>query len=714
MKAQHQRSPAIAHREPSPKPVVMAANPPLLGSASASSQLPHLRNRRHAVGRGRALNCGRKSCYAARWKAILFVILAIASMPGALPAARNSPVKVPLSLLPTLQSSVLHDLNHGPLLIRGEAPGIPRVVLRVTTSLGLSAQSAVPVKEGRFAVAYPTGFPGAPPITPGVLFVDACPAETPTTNGSGLFQAEMAVIIYDRAARTLPCLPTAFMNDLLDRAGNRDTRCVEWPVMRSLVNLYLRSRGARLAGIGRTEFDLNRPADLAWFKRNLGIYDFDHRDRDWTSPLGHRVARTFWQAAWDSWFNNSNNHPWDGNPSNRAPDNFVPYTFANDFADLLLVYLMQRQIPRPMDDNLETICLEGTANLLAMQHRDPTNFALVDRRGRREISGPGAFRYGMFVNGEYLTEGRGWFYNTNHLDYANGGVFNGRATWALGEAFRGASARQASELRQALVLALRFCLLDSQKSGYAKTTRAGRAYWRDAGEHAYLVLGMIEACATAPNMEVPLGKNGSRISLAQATADALNALVDLEKPHHQWAVYPDVDSVAVTALARGAAVPPLHSHPDAPRWRRVATRVADAWMAARVDPAEYPPPVIHFGLRTQPEVMTFKWSHLAPHLSKRNTIYLYQTGHWIRALANLYTLTGESRYRDRAQAMIAYLCGANPWHVRLLNELGGVYNWVEDMDGDGTEDWLKQDMYPESTAYCQLGILHFLAGSIAR
>jgi hypothetical protein len=46
--------------------------------------------------------------------------------------------------------------------------------------------------------------------------------------------------------------------------------------------------------------------------------------------------------------------------------------------------------------------------------------------------------------------------------------------------------------------------------------------------------------------------------------------------------------------------------------------------------------------------------------------------------------------------------------VRLFNELGGVYNWVDDMDGDGVEDFLKQDQYPESTAFCQIGIFHLM------
>ena len=64
--------------------------------------------------------------------------------------------------------------------------------------------------------------------------------------------------------------------------------------------------------------------------------------------------------------------------------------------------------------------------------------------------------------------------------------------------------------------------------------------------------------------------------------------------------------------------------------------------------------------------------------------------------------------------MISYLCGDNPWGVRLLNEIGGVFsNWVEDRDGDGIEDDLKQDMYPESTAFTLIGLyrlLHAIGG----
>lgn len=58
--------------------------------------------------------------------------------------------------------------------------------------------------------------------------------------------------------------------------------------------------------------------------------------------------------------------------------------------------------------------------------------------------------------------------------------------------------------------------------------------------------------------------------------------------------------------------------------------------------------------------------------------------------------------------MVGYLCGDNPWGVRLLNEMGGVYNWVEDRNSDGIEDYLKQDMYPESTAFTLIGLFHLL------
>jgi hypothetical protein len=110
--------------------------------------------------------------------------------------------------------------------------------------------------------------------------------------------------------------------------------------------------------------------------------------------------------------------------------------------------------------------------------------------------------------------------------------------------------------------------------------------------------------------------------------------------------------------------------------------------------------------------MTYNWSRLSPSWGSRNYIFFYQSGHWIQALSRLYALTGEPRYRRRAEAMVSYFCGDNPWGLRLINEIGGVYNWVEDRDGDGVEDNLKQDMYPESTDFCQIGIMHLMRAII--
>ena len=55
--------------------------------------------------------------------------------------------------------------------------------------------------------------------------------------------------------------------------------------------------------------------------------------------------------------------------------------------------------------------------------------------------------------------------------------------------------------------------------------------------------------------------------------------------------------------------------------------------------------------------------------------------------------------------MVSDLCGHNAWQARLFNELGAVYNWTDDANRDGVQDQLRQDLYPESTAFCQIGIL---------
>jgi hypothetical protein len=313
----------------------------------------------------------------------------------------------------------------------------------------------------------------------------------------------------------------------------------------------------------------------------------------------------------------------------------------------------------------------------------------------------------MFENGEFMTEGTGWFYNPKHHDYVRGGVFNGRALWCIGEGLQRYPRDEiADSLKATIALGVRYCLFDALEHGYAKKTPAGNTYWYDAGEMGYLLLGMLCACKVVPGLAIESPDTGERTTLAELTAQGLDALVELQQPHGQWQQYANKDPMAIAALADGVTV--LHKHPHAERWKQAAIKGADSWLAAGVDPKEYAAPVVHFGaLRREPGKMSFLWDW-KPDDPGRPFIFFYMTGHWIHALARTYDVTGDVRYRERAEAMVSYLCGANPWQVRLLNELGGVYNWVEDRNGDGVEDHLKQDMYPESTAFCQIGINHLL------
>lgn len=608
-----------------------------------------------------------------------------------------------LSLNDTLAASARHDIRTGPVRIAGTVAGceVTNVVLRVTTSRGQQSVAKATVVHGHFKKNYPADFAGAPPLSPGILFVDAARDARFAAEQPRSVQAEIALILH-AGPNELPELPSAFTADLRDQAGHVDQASAEWPVIRSLVNLYMRSKAAQLVRVGRANFDLNRPEDLAWFKDNLTLFEFDYRDRNWSQPLGKRVARTFWQAVWDNWFNVGNNHPQDGNPANRSRTNLVSYTFANDFADVLIMTVLRKRAPQPLDDNLAEICTEGTRNLLAMQHREASNFARTNASGKREHYTAGAFRYGLFENGTFLTEGTGWFYNPKASDYRSGGVFNGRAVWALGEVLRhDPTGPLTNEVRSALALALKFCLHDGATGGYVKQTRQGNRYWRDVGEHAYLTLGMLAASEAAPALPVRFGDELKPATVRELSVRSLNALADLAKPTQQWSIYPDVDAMAIAALARGAKLWPAEA--DAKRWRETAIKVTDAWLAAKVDSKEWAGVPIHFGLRRTADRMTYIWPE-----NKNPKVCYYQTGHWIHALAEAYALTGAARYRERTEAMIRYLCGDNPWHVRLFNELGAVYNWTEDTDGDGLQDLLRRDFYPESTAFCQIGILRFL------
>ena len=610
-----------------------------------------------------------------------------------------------ISLCETLTPSALHDLRRGAVVIRGSIDGgTGPVLIRVTDSKGDSIRRNLMAAGGKFACRYPDDFPGAPALYPGMLFVDATESADFDAGKPGHFQAEAAVIVHG-GGKQLPDFPDVLTTDLLDRKGGSDEQCANWPSVRKLTNLYMQSRGARISGLENCGFDLARPADFAWFKNHLALYDFSQRDRDWVTPLGARVARTFWYAASGNWFNASNDNPLDDNPRNKARSNYSPYGFSNDFADWLVLYWMRTRAAVPFGDNLLATSRDATRNLLALQHRAPDNFALPDGQGQQEHYSAGAFRYGMFCTGEFMTEGTGWFYKPEFKDYIKGGVFNGRCLWGLGEALRHDPVGPlAAQIKEAIQLGLKFCLHDGVGGGYTKKSPRGNLYWIRPGEHSYLVLGMLAAYEGDPGMEVSFSTQSPPAKLKEICIWALNALVDLKKPGELWSPYPNEDAMALLALAQGALL--LKDSPDAGRWREAATRVADAWLAAKVDPKERNVPCVHFGFRRTPETMTYNWMGMG-----KVQFFYYITGHWIHALADLYSLTGDPRYRERAEAMISYLCGSNPFKVRLFTETGGIYNWSNDNDGDGIEDKIKQDMYPESSAFTQIGILR-LIGSL--
>lgn len=610
----------------------------------------------------------------------------------------------PISLRETIIPSALHDLRQGPLTVAGSlpAPNPTTIQLRVTDALGQSVVKPLTVTNGKFSCRYPDDFPGAAPLRPGMLFLDATTDPNFDTRRFGHIQAEIAVILH-AGQNGLPDFPSAFTTDLRDPDGKTDQASSKWAATRALVNLYMRSQGATLARVGNAGFDLAKPDDFAWFKNNMAVYDFDHRDRDWSKPLGNRVARTFWKSVWNSWYNSSNDHPLDGNPNNSDPANYRPYAFSNDYTDWLILYWMRTRSAAPLDNSLLFQCRDAVLNLLAMQHRDPSNFALRDSRGLQEKYTAGAFRYGLFTTGEFLTEGKGWFYNPAFLDYIEGGVLNGRCVWGLGESLRhDPKGPAAPGLKAALELALRFCLHDAVNGGYARKTARGHYYWNNPGEHAYLTLGMLAAFDAFPDMRIQLAPGEAAIPLRTLCISSLNALVDLELPTHQWSAYPNMDAMAIPALAQGIRL--IKDAPEAAQWRTTAQQVADAWLAARIDPNERTAPCVHFGFRDKPGKMTHAWMNT----KGRVQFFYYLTGHWIHAMADLYAATGETRYSQRAEAMVSYLCGDNPWQVRLFTETGGIYNWSDDSDGDGVEDLLKFDIYPESSAFCQIGILRLL------
>jgi hypothetical protein len=204
-----------------------------------------------------------------------------------------------------------------------------------------------------------------------------------------------------------------------------------------------------------------------------------------------------------------------------------------------------------------------------------------------------------------------------------------------------------------------------------------------------LLLGLIPATKVVPDLQ-------------PQCLEALDALAELPQADGTWSRFANADAVNIAALAAGVKAFP--EHPRAAIWKATARRAADAWLSFTPVPGERSAPTPHLVNRKADGTgMTFFLGQRGhPHIP------LYVGGHWLHALADLHAVTGEPRYADRANALLAYYCGHNPLRVRLLNELGAVNNRVTDRDHDGIEETLNWDGYPESTAFVQIGLLHWL------
>ena len=609
-----------------------------------------------------------------------------------------------INLAASLRPSAIKSSRDGRITIAGTtATAAPSSVqIRVTTSHGQTSAATVAAAGSTFTCIYPDDFPNAPKLTAMLLYVDA---GTGKTANDIVVQAEITLIV-TAADGSPPDLPLVFMDDFTDAGGGLDSACAQWSRNRVLVNLFMHSRAAQLMRIAQPHFDLATPADLQWFRTHASLYDFDHRDRDWRTPLKNRVARGFWQAVWNTWFNASNDHHWDGDLANNRPDNFRPYTFTNDLADLLVLYQMLRPVPPALLDNRLALSGQVLQNLLSLQHRNPKNFALLEKTGKQEFYTAGAFRYGMFESGEWLTEKTGWFANPDFRDFAHGGVFNGRAIWALGESLKAKpDDPQAAPVRTALALAVKYCLHDAEEHRYTWRSKSGLPIWnRTAGEHAYLLLGMLAACTVVPDLPIAVDPILPPEPLQAVTIRALDALAESVDANGSWSRYANATAMNIAALAEGVRTFPKHR--SAPVWRAAAVKAADGWLALQPQPSKRAAPSPMFGHMQKDGGTTFELdSHSPPHVS------LYIGGHWLHALAVLHAVTQEPKYAVRAQAILAYYCGDNPLQVRLLNELGAVNNRVTDVDRDGIEDSLHWDAYPESTAFVQIGLLHLLRGT---
>ena len=571
-----------------------------------------------------------------------------------------------------------------------------KIRLRVTTSQGTSHMATATAKAGVFAARFPVDFQPAVKLTPSVLYVDATGAAEFGGAQAKLSQSEITLFVSVGGVR--PELPFVFTDDFIDTQGKKDAESAQWNRNRTLANLFMRSRGAALMRIQKPAFDLAVPADWQWFQQSAALYDFEHRDRDWSTPLGNRISDGFWNAVWPRWFKPTNDHPWDGDASNKTQGNYHPYTFTNDPADLIVLYRLNGRSSARLVDGV-------TRNLLASQHRGPENFALREASSRQETYTAGAFRYGMFNSGEWMTEGKGWFADPKHRDFAHGGVLNGRAVWALGETLKASpNSVSVAELREAIALTAKFCLRDSLPLKYAYRTPAGKVIWnRTDGEHAYLLMGLLAAYQADPGMKIEVGV-GESAALRDLCADAIDGLAEIVGADGTWSRYGNANAVNIIALADGARL--LKDHARAADWRAAAVRAADVWLALRFRPEEKREGSPLFSSRAKPggDMTCVMAKKQLPQVS------LYMNGHWLHALGAMHALTGEVRYKERGERLLGYLCGDNALRIRLINELGAVCNNVADSDGDGQDDQIFWNGYPESTAFVQIGLLHWLDG----
>ncbi|WP_438479284.1 hypothetical protein [Oleiharenicola lentus] len=645
------------------------------------------------------------------WRRVVLVAL----MSAVTAHAESGPVvRPPVSLRETVAMTPFHDLDQArDISIRGSVQDVAtkKIWLRVTDSFGRSATATVKTKGGKFSARFPKDFRGAAELVPAMYFIDAALSEGAAPSARG----EAAVIVFAAQQRRLPDLPSAFTTDLRGADGSVDAQSPEWARMRAMTNLYYHSRSAQLAGADRPGFDLAKPADLAAFKRDVALYDFDARDRDWATPLGRRVARSFWQAVWDSWFGPSND-----NERPAGSGIYPAFTFANDTADILVSHLRRWRVrpatEQPVEDDLATLCNEVLRNLAAMQRKE--NDSAPVQLG---VEGPGAFYYGMFADGELMLDGTGWFHGGKRGDHRRGGVFLGRSLWAIGEALgQPLPGMPETTLRETLRLGLRwgFGLArthSDEGQPYIRAIKARdgsktvRALWRSPGEHAYLLLGLLAACERKEIAGLTIFEAGEfgyaeKQTVASLTQQALDALADAVQPEGYWSTFADIDATAVEAMARGASV--FAGNPSAARWRDVAVKVADGWLAAKpVEGAYRGPVLLPVGRRVpgQPGELRYR-----AHESSSTHLTYFHAGLWLQALAELEVLTGDVRYTRRFEEVAGYFCGNNPFDARMFTELGGVYNFVTDTDGDTVEDRLHFDLYPESTAFVHIGVLRHL------